>query len=318
MAFLVALISVKMLPELKTLTRKEKIKLCFVLLIYTLLALFPPASREKGNFAAVVLVWCCLLVILMILQLRVSLRKAWNGMYMFVLIGCTVAGILLNACARYASFGADMAQKCTESGKVLETVTGNANRLLQESGDNAVDVRMDTAGINFKKNIRNGGCIQNVNSTNFYFSTTNTAVAEYMREMYLNTAFEQSFTDLDGRFVLNALAGCEYTTVYKGKEEQLPYGYEEKIKEDDTYAMYRSGSSLPFSYVYDSYMDKEDYDKLSVTEKQQAALQVCVVDKDEELTGLNEASESVKYTDQEIPYEVESSNENRRCFFRSS
>lgn len=102
------------------------------------------------------------------------------------------------------------------------------------------------------------------------------------------------------------LAGCEYTTVYKGKEEQLPYGYEEKIKEDDTYAMYRSGSSLPFSYVYDSYMDKEDYDKLSVTEKQQAALQVCVVDKDEELTGLNEASESVKYTDQEIPYEVES------------
>ena len=228
---------------------------------------------------------------------------------MFVLIGCTVAGILLNACARYASFGADMAQKCTESGKVLETVTGNANRLLQESGDNAVDVRMDTTGINFKKNIRNGGCIQNVNSTNFYFSTTNTAVAEYMREMYLNTAFEQSFTDLDGRFVLNALAGCEYTTVYKGKEEQLPYGYEEKIKEDDTYAMYRSGSSLPFSYVYDSYMDKEDYDKLSVTEKQQAALQVCVVDKDEELTGLNEASESVKYTDQEIPYEVESSKD---------
>ena len=193
--------------------------------------------------------------------------------------------------------------------KYWETVTGNANRLLQESGENAVDVRMDTAGINFEKNIRNGGCIQNVNSTNFYFSTTNTAVAEYMREMYLNTAFEQSFTDLDGRSVLNALAGCEYTTVYKGKEEQLPYGYEEKIKEDDTYAMYRSGSSLPFSYVYDSYMDKEDYDKLSVTEKQQAALQVCVVDKDEKLTGLNEASESVKYTDQEIPYEVESSKD---------
>ena len=117
-----------------------------------------------------------------------------------------------------------------------------------------------------KKNIRNGGCIQNVNSTNFYFSTTNTAVAEYMREMYLNTAFEQSFTDLT--------AGCAECAgrmriyySYKGKEEQLPYGYEEKIKEDDTYAMYRSGSSLPFSYVYDSYMDKEDYDKLSVTGK---------------------------------------------------
>lgn len=42
-------------------------------------------------------------------------------------------------------------RKCTEAGKVLETVTGNANRLLQESGDNAVDVRMDTTGINFKK-----------------------------------------------------------------------------------------------------------------------------------------------------------------------
>ena len=48
---------------------------------------------------------------------------------------------------------------------------------------------------------------------------------------------------------------------------------------------------------------------VELTEKQQAALQVCVVDKDEELTGLNEASESVKYTDQEIPYEVESSKD---------
>ena len=307
--FLVALISVKMLPEVETLTRKEKIKLCFVLLVYTLLALLPPAAREKGNFAAVALVWCCLFAMLVILQMRVPLRKVWNGMYMIVLIGCTVSGILLNAYARYASFGADMAQKCTESGKVLETVTGNANRLLQESGENATDVRMDTAGINFKKNIRNGGCIQNVNSTNFYFSTTNATVAEYMREMYLNTAFEQSFTDLDGRFALNALAGCEYTTVYKGKEEQLPYGYEEKASEDDTYAMYRSDSSLPFSYVYDSYMDKEDYDKLSATEKQQAALQVCAVDKGEELTGLKDAAGSVKYTDQETPYEVELSDD---------
>ncbi|MFR3124513.1 MAG: hypothetical protein ACLTN0_03200 [Coprococcus phoceensis] len=87
------------------------------------------------------------------------------------------------------------------------------------------------------------------------------------------------------------------TTVYKGKEKrQLPYGYEEKIKEDDTYAMYRSGSSLPFSYVCDSYMDKEDYDKLFQSQKNsEAALQVCVDDKDEGTDGtMNEASESVR------------------------
>lgn len=306
-AFLVALISVKMLPELETLARKEKIKLCVVLLAYTVLALFPSAAREKGNVAAVALVWCCVLVLLVILHLRVSLRKVWNGMYMLVLIGCTVSGILLNAYARYASFGADMAQKCTESGKVLQTVSKNANSLLQEDSKNTADVRMDTVGLDFRKNIRNTGCIQNVNSTNFYFSTTNSAVAEYMREMYLNTAFEQSFTDLDGRFVLNALTGCEYTTVYTGQEDLLPYGYDEKISQDDTYVMYRSESSLPFSYVYDSYMDKEDYDKLSVTEKQQAALQACAVTGGDNLTGLKDAAPALKYTDQEIPYEIEAS-----------
>lgn len=113
-AFLVALISVKMLPELKTLTRKEKIKLCFVLLIYTLLALFPPASREKGNFAAVVLVWCCLLVILMILQLRVSLRKAWNGMYIVcayrLYCGGNFAECLCQICLIWSRYGAGSVQ----------------------------------------------------------------------------------------------------------------------------------------------------------------------------------------------------------------
>ncbi|MFR3124514.1 MAG: hypothetical protein ACLTN0_03205 [Coprococcus phoceensis] len=35
--------------------------------------------------------------------------------------------------------------KCTEAGKVLETVA-DANRLLQESGDNAVDVQDGYSG----------------------------------------------------------------------------------------------------------------------------------------------------------------------------
>ena len=303
-SFLVALISVKMLPELELLTRKEKLKVCTALLIYTLVALFPAVARDKGRMAAILLLWICLAVLLAALRLRLHLRKAGTAFYMLVLMGCTVAGMLLNAYARYASFGANVTADCAEAGNVFDYVQQDAIHLLADSDKNNKETRIDTSDLRYRTDIRNAACIQNVNSTNFYFSTANTSVAEYMREMYLNTPYEQSYLNLDGRFTLNALAGCEYTAVYKDKEQYLPYGYEKKTAEDDSYTMYQSDISLPFSYVYDSFMDKKTYDTLTVTQKQQAALQTCAVDADD-LPGLENVSDKVQYTDQTMPYEME-------------
>ena len=76
------------------------------------------------------------------------------------------------------------------------------------------------------------------------------------------------------------------------------------MAEDDSYTMYQSDISLPFSYVYDSFMDQKTYDALTVTQKQQAALQACAVDA-ENLSGLKNVSDTVRYTDQIMPYEME-------------
>ena len=307
-AFLVALISVKMLPELAELKTREKWKVCVIVLAYTLLALFPKAARDKGRLAAVALIWCCLFAVLVMLRMKSVLKKTWKTVYMPVLMLCTAAGILLNVYARYASFGADMAADCAAAGEVLDQVKSSPVHLLADSGENTVQTRMDTSNISDKMNIRNAGCIQNVQSTSFYFSTANQAVAKFLREMYLNTPMEQSYTSLDGRYVLNALTGCQYTAVRNGDEQYLPYGYEEKTAEDAAYSLYQSDISLPFSYVYDSYMDRENYDKLTVTQKQQAALQTCILTSDDQME-LKNTSDSVVYTDQEMPYELESSDD---------
>lgn len=303
-SFLVALISVKMLPELALLTRREKVKVCMALLVYTLVALLPAAARDKGRIAAILLIWVCLVVLFVTLRLRPHLRKMGTAVYMLVLMGCTVAGMLLNAYARFASFGANVVADCAEAGNVLAYVEQDAIHLLADSDANNKETRIDTSDLRYRTDIRNAACIQNVNSTNFYFSTANTSVAEYMREMYLNTPYEQSYLNLDGRFVLNALVGCGYTAVYRDKEQYLPYGYEKKVAEDDSYTMYQSDISLPFSYVYDSFMDQKTYDALTVTQKQQAALQACAVDA-ENLSGLKNVSDTVRYTDQIMPYEME-------------
>lgn len=51
-------------------------------------------------------------------------------------------------------------------------------------------------------------------------------------------------------------------------------------------------------YTYDSFIPREKYDKMSVTEKQQALLQGVIVEE----AVLSEAD--LEFTDQEIPFEI--------------
>lgn len=62
-------------------------------------------------------------------------------------------------------------------------------------------------------------------STDFYYSVTNGAVAEFFREMDTSNPIEQMYDGLDGRTILDRLTGVRYFIVKKGHEEYLPYGY---------------------------------------------------------------------------------------------
>ena len=120
------------------------------------------------------------------------------------------------------------------------------------------------------------------NSTAYYISVASSSIANFFDEMYLNTPWEQHYNNLDGRTILDRLASVKYFVVKKGKESDLPYGYSrlsgEAEKNGKTYLAYADEDALPLGYTYDSWISREDYDKMTVTEKQQALLQGVVLD----------------------------------------
>ena len=67
---------------------------------------------------------------------------------------------------------------------------------------------------------------------------------------------------------------------------------------------YRCQDALPVGYTYDSYISREAYEKMSVTEKQQALLQGVVLEE----SSLPETE--TEFTDQELSYTV---TEGRGC-----
>ena len=116
------------------------------------------------------------------------------------------------------------------------------------------------------------------------------------------TRFQSSLLGLNQRATLNTLASVKYFVAQKGRdEESVPYGYtkigaktieKDRYRTDpDTngllhtvkpteYEIYENQYALPVGYTYASYITSEDYEKLSVLEKQEALLQSIVLEEE--------------------------------------
>ena len=95
--------------------------------------------------------------------------------------------------------------------------------------------------------------------------------AGFFDEMYLNTPWDYHYSSLDGRTILDRLASVKYFAVKRNGYGYIPYGYDRRgCLQPKKYRIYEDEDSLPLGYTYDSWISREKYEKLSVTEKQQA------------------------------------------------
>ena len=191
--------------------------------------------------------------------------------------GFLIAGILFNMHYQY-SYEKDYLSEFTDSGEALEKLETGVDRAVLSTDDPSV-YRYDQMDTNSSEN---SSMQMGTNSTAYYFSVASSSIANFFDEMYLNTPWEQHYNNLDGRTILDRLASVKYFVVKKGKESDLPYGYSrlsgEAEKNGKTYLAYADEDALPLGYTYDSWISREDYDKMTVTEKQQALLQGVVLD----------------------------------------
>ena len=269
---LIAYIFVKIYPELFALTLTEKRKVFVMLLIYCILALLPEAARTQRNLMAMVLLSLSTFTVLSFGNIFTRERNLT-----VMVAGFLIAGILFNMYYQY-SYEKDYLSEFTDSGEALEKLETGVDRAVLSTDDLSV-YRYDQMDTNSSEN---SSMQMGTNSTAYYFSVASSSIANFFDEMYLNTPWEQHYNNLDGRTILDRLASVKYFVVKKGKESDLPYGYSrlsgEAEKNGKTYLAYADENALPLGYTYDSWISREDYDKMTVTEKQQALLQGVVLD----------------------------------------
>ena len=269
---LIAYIFVKIYPELFALTLTEKRKVFVMLLIYCILALLPEAARTQRNLMAMVLLSLSTFIVLSFGNIFTRERNLT-----VMVAGFLIAGILFNMHYQY-SYEKDYLSEFTDSGEALEKLETGVDRAVLSTDDPSV-YRYDQMDTNSSEN---SSMQMGTNSTAYYFSVASSSIANFFDEMYLNTPWEQHYNNLDGRTILDRLASVKYFVVKKGKESDLPYGYSrlsgEAEKNGKTYLAYADEDALPLGYTYDSWISREDYDKMTVTEKQQALLQGVVLD----------------------------------------
>lgn len=148
---------------------------------------------------------------------------------------------------------------------------------------------------------RNGNIPLGVNGTTFYNSVYNNYIDDYHKELGLVTStMNFSYAGLDSRQPMEAMAGTKYFIVPKGSYRMLPALYDHLIstgiRKDVEYEMYGTDSLLPLAFLYDSAIDRKEYESLSPIERQEAMFEGVV---------LENPSMSTRSFERELSHDVE-------------
>lgn len=170
--------------------------------------------------------------------------------------------------------------------------------------------------------IRNAPLLNGGHSTSSYFSLSSETWYSLLSSVGHNDVLPQIVFGLDARAVIGALSNVKYyTTPTAQSSATLPYGYsktpvftadlpnynlnmptfESADLPDITFGYYKNNNALPFGYTYDSYFTREQYDKLSFTQKQNMLLHGAVLN---EKSDILPSAQIPDDTDTEIPFTV--------------
>lgn len=161
--------------------------------------------------------------------------------------------------------------------------------------------------------IGNGAIVLGINSNTYYYSVVPASVSNYFQELGMNTLQRQFlFRGLDGRTLLNTLASTKYFSMEKdGKYNIIPFGYkylkDVTAKDGTVDSIYINKNYISLGYTYDSYMTKEEYNKLNAVEKQEALMQCAVIDENdiEQLSGIKKLNKTdIDISSREVECEI--------------
>lgn len=208
--------------------------------------------------------------------------------------------IWVNGDTRFSVNKEDYVSEYLDKGTAEYTLTNSP-----ASAAIALDSSSDFYRIDETQYIMNTQVAQHFKGVAFYTSLLDSKISEFHRLLGVSNATHGqtfNFKGVDRRAFLEALLNVRYYATV-ADDSQIPYGFE-NISTDQTYsegkAVYKNTYEMPFGITYDSYMTYSEFEKLSVTERQQALLQSIVVD--DKIMGFEE--KAPEYTDEKIDYSI--------------
>lgn len=168
-----------------------------------------------------------------------------------------------------------------DSGKVEEEVYNTSAAAIKELDDpdiyrtEAVDLQWDSPYRNRNYGARNG-----INGVSSYYSYSSGYMADMLSDLGLSQKYQDfAVSSYDQRTVLDTLSAVKYVTVPAYRQNCVPYGYTYRETVGDI-MIYENNNALPIMYTYDTIISYDQYEKLSMNEKEQAMLQGAVIDSD--------------------------------------
>lgn len=285
--FIVSLIVVEMFPELLETASKTQWIAAAITILFAVLTFIFRAGGDRGKLqmAGIVLAAAIIIMIILILSDSVICKQMKDGnklhdnMGRYVFIGILLVNLFLNSFSFYSPFSGNDIENHEKNGIAYEERMNSFFRIFERNNIDSSYVRIDTAHLEQFQGVKiNSAMMYDVNSTSFSYSVINDSTNVFLRDMEIPMATDIKYVDMDARTYLDALLGCRYMVIEDGKEQYLPYGYDQLVIKEDGYAVYESNMVLPLVYTYDTYLEKEMYEQLPAAQKQQVLLQAGVLD----------------------------------------
>ncbi|MCR4892334.1 MAG: YfhO family protein [Lachnospiraceae bacterium] len=285
-AMVVAFTVASVYPGLFTLTDGEKKKIILVCMAVVCIGAASFLSRNEENLASEVflLLLCCGLIL-------TDFSRVKRERVQLAALVCLLIGFSLNALfhfsVRESNWTSEFLNFREANSLLLEK---NPDSLLPPSGTgNNAFARGGNGGENDFYRLEeletdttiNSSIQRGVRGTRFYFSLTSPYVSEFLNKMYCNWPKDYDYSGVESRAGLEALASVKYVLAGDGGEKDIPYGFEKLVATGDTPAghtdLYEAKNFLPLGYTYEGYIPKNEFDGMSVTERQNAMLSGAVL-----------------------------------------
>lgn len=301
-AFLLAYITVEMMPKLLQMELKDKTLCFFVTTVYLILATFIQPFR-KTNY---IFLGATMLAFSLLYLLACEKHTEKNNLYIRCCEICIcVILVIFNVSANAIYLFADDKSNYINGFQKIGFETEHLEKRLERYAEPYVLDDPGNAGrVDSTNSYYNTGMVWRIPTLIYNWSIIQENTAEYWTKLEgLGQWALSSLSGSDQRTIANNLLSVRYQIEKEGREEYLPYGYQllKQLEEDEgKINVYKNQFFLPWGYTYEKYSTYDTAIGLNGLEVQETMIREILLEKS--IDGWEE--EKIESPIYSIPYKL--------------